>query len=124
MTLQKEAAFQRIFRLQMLFGLVGFLLVAALSEIVYALSFLCGVMMMAANGWWMAKRLAGIDGLSVESAQRSLYAGAAMRFVSLIAGLLVAQMIGLHLLGVASGMFVAQAVIFISALVGFKREQD
>jgi len=64
------------------------------------------------------------NGLSVEAGQRSLYAGAAIRFVSLIVGLLLAYAMGLHLLLVAAGMFVAQTVIFISALVGFKREQE
>jgi len=124
MSLQKESAFIRIFRLQVVVGVVGFLLLAAFGQVIYALSFLYGVLMMTANGWWLARRLDGVDGLSAEAGQRLLYAGAAIRFVSLIAGLILAHVIGLHLLWVASGMFVAQAVIFISALVGYKREQE
>ncbi len=124
MSLQKESAFMRIFQLQVIVGVVGFLSLAAFGQIVYAFSFICGVLMMAANGWWLARRLGRLDGLSVEAGQRALYAGAAIRFVSLIAGLLLSHVIGLHLLWVATGMFVAQAAIFISALVGFRREQE
>jgi len=111
-------------RLQLVLGALGFLALAALSQINYALSFLCGVLLMAVNGWWLARRLDKTGGLDVEAGQRSLYAGAAIRFVALIAGLLLAHVIGLHLLLVAAGMFVAQASVFVSALMLFGKERQ
>jgi len=124
MSLQKEAALRSILRQQLMLGVLGFLALAAFAQILYAISFFCGVLMMVANGWWLARRFEKTTGLSVESSQRSLYAGAAVRFMSLIAGLLLAQLIGLHLLLVAAGMFVAQVLVFVSALMLFGKERQ
>ncbi len=121
---QRERPLRNILRLQIVVGVVGALALVVFGYFLFAASFFCGVVMMAVNGWWLAARLEKTNGLSVEAGQRSLYAGAAIRFVSLIVGLLLAYAMGLHLLLVAAGMFVAQTVIFISALVGFKREQE
>jgi len=119
----KKSALVRILRQQMIIGLLGFVVLATMVQMDYALSFLWGVALMTANSWWLARRFEKTTGLSVESSQRSLYAGAVIRFVSLLAGLLLAHLIGLHLLLVAAGMFVAQAVVFVSALIGFKLGQ-
>jgi len=123
MSLQKKAALRSIFRQQIILGSLGFFALAVFSHVLYAISFFCGVVMMAANGWWLARRFEKTIGLSVESSQRSLYAGAAIRFVSLIVGLVLANLIGLHLLLVAAGMFIAQVVVFVSALVLFGKER-
>jgi len=122
MSVIEKPALRRILRLQLVLGIMVFLALAVIGQIHYALSFLCGVLLMAVNGWWLARRLDQSSGLGVEAGQRSLYAGAAIRFIALIAGLLLAHMIGLHLLLVAAGMFVAQASVFVSALAGFQAE--
>jgi len=122
MDLQKKPPHARILRLQIIAGVAGSVAFEVFGQTVYALSFLSGVMLMAANGWWLAIRLDRTEGLGVEAGQRSLYAGAVVRFVALLAGLLLAQVIGLHLLLIAAGMFIAQVVVFVSALVGFNRE--
>ncbi|PJA33384.1 MAG: hypothetical protein CO187_01550 [Zetaproteobacteria bacterium CG_4_9_14_3_um_filter_53_7] len=122
MTLERRSVFEKIFRMQVAVGLFGFVCLAALSQVVYAVSLFYGVAVMAGNAWWLARRLEKTDGLDVQAGQRSLYAGAALRFVALIAVLLAAHLIGLHLLAVAAGMFVAQAVVFITAMNEFKKE--
>jgi len=106
----------------MIAGALVFICLAAFGQMVYAVSLFYGVAVMAGNAWWLARRLDGTNGLDVYAGQRSLYAGAALRFIALIAVLLLAHLIGLHLLAVAAGMFVAQAVVFISAMKEFKRE--
>jgi len=118
----EKSSLSRILRLQLVLGFVGFLLLAVIGHMNYAQPFLYGALLMAVNGWWLARRLDKTNGLDVEAGQRSLYAGAAIRFVALIAGLLLAYVIGLHLLLVAAGMFVAQVSVFVSALAGFKKE--
>jgi len=118
----EKSSLSRILRLQLVLGLFVFLLLAAMGQMNYAQSCLYGVLLMAVNGWWLARRLARVSGLDVEAGQRSLYAGAAIRFVALIAGLLLAYAIGLHLLLVAAGMFIAQVSVFVSALAGFRKE--
>ena len=124
MVAKLEHPMRNILRLQIVVGVFGALALVVFGYTLFAASFFCGVAMMAANGWWLAVRLEKTNGLNVEAGQRSLYAGAAIRFVSLIVGLLLAYAMGLHLLLVAAGMFVAQTSVFVSALVGFKREQE
>ncbi len=124
MSLKQGSSLMGLLRLQFVVGVFGFLALSTFSQMNYALSYACGVLLMVANGWWLAIRIDKTVGLDVESSQRSLYAGAVIRFVSLIAGLLLAQLIGLHLLLVAAGMFVAQVVVYVAALLGFKLEQD
>jgi len=123
MSLQKDSALRSILRQQMVVGAFGFIALVSFSQVLYAISFFFGVLMMTVNGWWLAKRFEKTTGLSVESSQRSLYAGAAVRFLALIAGLMLAHLIGLHLLLVAAGMFVAQALVFLSALVLFGKNR-
>jgi hypothetical protein len=122
MPVKEVSSLRRMLRLQILLGALGCLTLVALGQINHALSFLCGVLLMAVNGWWLAMRLDKASGLGVEAGQRSLYAGAAIRFVALIAGLLLAHVAGLHLLLVAAGMFVAQVSVFVLALAGFREE--
>ncbi|MDQ7000740.1 MAG: ATP synthase subunit I [Mariprofundus sp.] len=122
MSLKNDAVLRSILRQQLMFGAFGFFALVSFSQMLYGVSFFIGVLMMTVNGWWLAKRFEKTTGLSVESSQRSLYAGAAVRFLALIAGLVLAHLIGLHLLLVAVGMFVAQAVVFVSALFMFGKK--
>jgi len=109
-------AVRAIVRLQLCLGLVGFLILMLYGQMGYAFAYAYGVTLMAVNGMWLAGRLGKVQGLDVRAGQQSLYAGAAMRFVALIAGLLLAHMLSLHLLLVAIGMFMAQMGLFIYAL--------
>ena len=111
-----------MFRLQLLLGVVGFaaLILAGRSDFAFGLVY--GVALMMLNAWWLARRLAKTEGLDARAGQRSLYLGAAMRFVALLAALLLAHLLGLHLLAVAGGMLLAQAVVFICALLGFRKD--
>jgi len=98
-------------------GLAGFLILIVYGQIAYALAYAYGVILMAVNGMWLAGRLGKVRDMDVKAGQQSLYAGAAMRFVALIAGLFLAQVLGLHLLLVAIGIFMAQMGLFIYALL-------
>jgi len=110
-------------RLQLIIGLLGFagLVLAGLSE--FGCALLYGVVLMAANAVWLAHRLEKTKSLDAGAAQRFLYLGAAIRFAALLAGLILAYVLNLHLLLVAGGMFLAQAVIFACALLGFMKDQ-
>jgi len=110
-------------RLQLVIGFLGFagLVLAGLSEFAFAL--LYGVALMVINAVWLAHRLEKTTSLDAGASQRSLYQGAAIRFVALLAGLFLAQFLNLHLLIVAGGMFLAQAIVFVCALLGFMKEQ-
>ena len=88
----------------------------------FAFALLYGVVLMVANAVWLAHRLEKTASLDVGAGQRSLYQGAAIRFVALLAGLFLAQFLNLHLLIVAGGMFLAQAVVFLCALFGFMKD--
>lgn len=112
-----------MFRLQLLVGLFGFAGLALAGRIEYGCALLYGVVLMVANAVWLAHRLEKTASLDIGAGQRSLYQGAAIRFVALLAGLFLAQFLNLHLLIVAGGMFLAQAVIFVCALFGFMKEQ-
>jgi len=119
---KKTPSFTAFFRMQLLVGVVGFLLLLVFSGLGWALAYFYGLGLMMVNASWLARRLDKTRELDVEESQRSLFAGAGLRFVALIAGLLLAHWIGLHLLLVAGGMFVAQLVVFLTAIVGFKNE--
>jgi len=105
------------FWLQLLSGMAGFLLLVLFGQTAYAFAYGYGVLLMVVNGIWLAARLGKVRELDVKSGQSSLFAGAAIRFIALIAGLFLAQFLGLHLLVVAAGMFVAQMALFVFALV-------
>ncbi len=83
------------------------------------LAVLFGVLLMIGNAAWMDRRMAAVAGLDEEADQRSLYEGAVFRFAGLLIGLLIAGASGLHLLFVALGIFVTQAVLFFAALQRF-----
>ncbi|ATX78892.1 ATP synthase I chain [Mariprofundus aestuarium] len=122
MSLLKESAVGLMVRLQILVGAVGFIGLMLYDQSNAALSLLYGVTMMVVNSLWLSRRLDKTRGMDVSGSKRSLYVGAVLRFVALIAGLMLAHLAGLHLLVVAAGVFVAQAVVFVSALIGFRKE--
>jgi len=121
---KETSSYAVFFRMQLLAGAVGFLLLLVFTELGWALAYFYGLALMMINASWLARRLDKTRELSVEASQRSLFAGAGLRFVALIAGLLLAHLIGLHLMIVAGGMFVAQLVVFAAAMVGFKKEDS
>jgi hypothetical protein len=101
-----------MFRLQLLVGLVGFAGLFLADRLEFAFALLYGVVLMVTNAVWLAHRLEKTESLDAGASQRSLYQGAALRFVALLAGLFLAQFLNLHLLFVAGGMFLAQTVVF------------
>jgi len=121
MSQHKVFAVGSIIRMQILLGVIGFLLMALLGLVVYAASYVYGIGLMVVNGCWLAFRLARAGELAAEDGQQLLYVGAAFRFLALIAGLLMAQLLGLHLLVVAAGMFAAQAVLFIFTVCEYSK---
>jgi hypothetical protein len=112
-----------MFRLQLVVGFFGFAGLVLAGRIEFAFALLYGVVLMVVNAAWLAHRFRKTASLDVGASQRSLYQGAAIRFVALLAGLLLAQFLHLHLLIVAGGMFLAQAVVFACALSGFMKDQ-
>ena len=121
MTQEGLVAVRGSFWLQLLSGLSGSLLLILIGQTAFAFAFGYGALLMIANGVWLATRLGRIRALDAAAGQRSLYAGAAMRFVALVAGLLLAQLLGLYLLMVAAGMFVAQMALFMFALIASRK---
>jgi len=121
MTLENITAMRRIIRMQCLVGVTGGLILLMLGSAVFAMAFAYGVVLMSVNAWWLSRRLDKTLGMDASAGQRSLFAGAVLRFVALIAGLLLGQLIGLHLMLVAAGMFVAQVLVYMVALFELKR---
>jgi len=109
-------------RLQLIVGFLGFAGLVLAGRVEFAFALLYGAVLMVVNAVWLARRLEKTVGLDAGSSQRSLYQGAAMRFVALLAGLFLAQFLNLHLLIVAGGMFLAQVVVFVCALFGFMKD--
>jgi len=108
--------------MQAIAGALGCLIFIVLGYAVFAFSYLYGVLLMGLNAWWLARSLNKALDMSAEAVQGSIYAGAAIRFVTLIAGLLFGQFIGLHLMLVAAGMFVAQVLVYMLALIDLRKE--
>jgi len=108
--------------MQAVAGALGFLILLVLGYAVFAFSYLFGVLLMGLNAWWLARSLSKALDKSVEAIQSSIYSGAAIRFGVLIIGLLLAHLLDLHLLLVAIGMFVAQVLVYMLALLDFRKE--
>jgi len=110
-------------RKQLIVGLVVAAGCALFAGLMVGAAVLFGVLLMIGNAAWMSNRLLATQGLDEEAGQQSLYKGAALRFAGLLLGLLMAGAMGLHLLFVALGMFVAQAVLFFAALQRFSTDK-
>jgi hypothetical protein len=110
--------------LQLLLGALGFAGLALADRVEFAFALLYGVVLMVVNVAWLARRLAKTESLDAGAvSQRSLYQGTAIRFMALLAALLLAFFLNLHLLIVAGGIFLAQAVFFVCALFGFMKNK-
>lgn len=111
-----------MFCLQLLSGLLGSAVLILAGHPGFAPALFYGIALMMLNALWLMRRLERTKGLDAEAGQRSLYLGAAVRFVALLAGLLLAHLLGLHLLAVAAGMLLAQTVVFVCALLGYRKD--
>jgi len=107
---------------QMLFGSVLGLAVG-IWQIQAGVAVLFGVLLMLANAVYLRRCVTSASALNVDVVQRPLYKGAAVRFVGLIAGLVLAGVLGLNLLFVGLGIFAAQAVLYFAALYDLNREK-
>jgi len=74
-----------------------------------------GVMLSLLNGLWLTKRLERVQTMDSPGGQRSLYAGAAILFIGFLVALILAIVLGLHLLAVAGGLLLAQIAMFVYA---------
>jgi len=79
------------------------------------LSVAYGVMLSLLNGLWLTKRLERAQAMDSPGGQRSLYAGAAILFIGFLGALILAIVLGLHLLAVAGGLLLAQIAMFVYA---------
>jgi len=93
-------------------GLAGMAVVALWLGNALALGLAYGVLLSIINSAWMIQRIGYAASLDPENGQRVLYAGAAFRFAGVLAALLLAYGLGLHLLAVAGGMLLVQIASF------------
>jgi len=108
---------------QLFFGVAAAGLIAFFWQVQAGMAVFFGVVLMLANAIYLGRCVTALSGLDAESEQRSLYKGAAIRFAGLVAGLILAGFLGLNLLFVGLGIFVAQAVLYFSALHDLNREK-
>jgi len=80
-----------------------------------ALSVAYGVLLMVLNNFFLAGRIGLAGEADKVDGQRLLYSGAVSRFLGMLAALLLAYGLGLHLLAVAGGMLLAQIALFTYA---------
>jgi len=100
---------------QLVAGLTGSVAIGMWLGGMLALSVLYGVLLTVLNSFRLAHRVDRAGEVDQTSGQRLLYSGAALRFVGVLAALLLAAGIGLHLLAVAGGMLLAQVALFAYA---------
>ena len=84
-------------------------------------SFVWGAALAMASGYFLARRVTQAAAADRPRGQRLLYAGAVWRFLGVLAGLVLAWGLGLHLLVVAAGMLLAQVVMFVVAALDARR---
>jgi len=85
------------------------------------LAFAWGVVLAMVSGYFLARRVSQAAVTEARRGQRLLYAGAVWRFLGVLAGLVLAWGLGLHLLLVAAGMLLAQVVMFAVAALDARR---
>jgi hypothetical protein len=86
---------------------------AVLFNPMVGMSLAYGVLTMMGGGWFLRRRIEQAANLTVEDGRRLLYAAAVQRFTGILVLLVMAYAIGLHLLAVAAGIFVAQSAVFL-----------
>ncbi|TLS77065.1 hypothetical protein FE236_04545 [Mariprofundus erugo] len=104
-------------RYQLSAGVILLLVFAVSGKYLTGFSCLFGSVLMASGSWELARRLASSSvSVGADDLQGSLYRGAALRFVLILAGLAVAFLLGLDLPAVAGGMFAAQVLFYFASL--------
>jgi len=96
-------------------GLAGSIAVAIWFDAVLMLSLAYGVLLTMFNSFFLASRVQRAGEADKVNGQRLLYTGAVLRFLGMLAALLLAYGLGLHLLAVAGGMLLAQIALFAYA---------
>jgi len=76
-----------------------------------------GVLVTMLSSVLLGRRIDLAANVQPENGQRMLYAGAVSRFIMVLAALMLAHGLGLHLLAVAAGMLLAQIAMFVYAAV-------
>jgi len=103
-------------------GLVGMLATALRYDLMVVLGVGFGVLIVMLSTMLLGRRIHDAVAADTESGQHMLYAGAVMRFVFVLAALIVAYSLGLHLFAVAVGMMLAQAAMFFFAAGGLRAQ--
>jgi hypothetical protein len=106
---------------QALTGLMASLAMGFWLGMTVMFSLAWGVLLAMGSGYFLARRLSRAALAGAERGRSLLHAGAAWRFLGVLAGLALAWALGLHLLVVAAGMLLAQLVMFVVAALGAGR---
>jgi len=104
-----------VLRWQLLAGLAGSVAIYLTLGVALALSLAYGALLTVFSSLFLAVRCQRAGGVDKTAGQRLLYSGAVMRFLGVLAALLLACGLGLHLLAVAGGMLLAQIALFAFA---------
>ncbi len=99
-------------RWQCMLGLATAVVVGVWRGAMPGLAVAYGSGVAVANALWLARGVARAACAEEATAQRILYLGAVSRFLGLVAALVLAHVLGLHLLAVAGGLLVAQLAVF------------
>lgn len=110
-----NAGIRGVLRWQAVAGVAGSVIIAVWAGAVLMLSLTYGVVLTMLNSFFLAARCRRAGETDKEDGQRLLYTGAMLRFLGVLAGLLLAYALGLHLLGVAGGMLLAQLALLAYA---------
>jgi len=97
---------------QCILGLVTAFIVSLWQGLMLGLAIAYGAAVAVLNALWLARRVARAVRTDLATGQRILYLGAVLRFLGLVAALMLAHVLGLHLLAVAGGLLVAQLAVF------------
>jgi len=100
---------------QAIAGLAGSIAVVIWLDTVLMLSLAYGVLLTMFSGFFLACHVQRAGNADKANGQRLLYTGAALRFLGVLAALLLSYRLGLHLLVVAGGMLLAQIALFTYA---------
>jgi len=102
-----------LLRTQLLVAILGGAGAATLFGPMVGMALAYGVLAMMGGSWWLRRRIEQAASLTVEEGRRLLYAAAVQRFIGVLTLLVLAYAIGLHLLAVAAGIFMAQVTVFL-----------
>jgi len=102
-----QKQFSGLFRIQFLTALIASFFVWVWQDEVMAISFLSGGILVGLNSVLLARSVVGSSRSGAVDGRGALYRSAAIRFLLLVFALIGANLMGLHLLAVAAGMFTA-----------------